>query len=280
MKVQTNKLATLFPALQNGTATLTSYLLENQAEFSAGRVRRAVVICPGGGYAYTSAREAEPIALQFLANDIVAFVLDYSVAPIHYPQQLLEASAAVAWVRRNSATLSIDPNDIAICGFSAGGHLAASLGTMWQEEFLAEQLGLAPGENRPDRMILGYPVISGSECRHAGSFTNLLGVENDLPAVRDQQSPNLRVTANCCPAFIWATAQDSCVPAQSSLLLALAMAKQGIRYELVVYSSGEHGLSLANKITAAPQDNKALLEPRAAGWVQQCLSWWEELDGQ
>ncbi len=121
-------------------ATLRTYIPDNSAEPALDNSRPSVLILPGGGYHFTSPREAEPVALKFNAYGFNAFVLDYSTDNIRYPQQLLEASAAMALIRRNCENWKVISDKIAICGFSAGGHLACSLGTMWQEDFIAETL--------------------------------------------------------------------------------------------------------------------------------------------
>ena len=189
---QTYALKEFFPSLSDSNAVLTAYAIANSKEIQPDRRRPGVLICPGGGYSFTSAREAEPVALQFVAAGISAFVLDYSVAPARYPTQLLEASAAMALMRRRAGEWNLNSDMLAVCGFSAGGHLAASLGTLWNEPFLPEALGTAPGENRPNAMVLCYPVITAGEMAHRGSFDCLLGqalrqagVEFDLHIYRD-----------------------------------------------------------------------------------------------
>ena len=133
---------------------LTTYVLAGEKK------RGAVLILPGGSYRYTSPREAEPVALQFNAAGFHAFVLDYRVAPSRYPKPLLDASKAMCIIRENADNWKIDSGKIAVCGFSAGGHLAASLGVHWQKDYLKSVPGVSEGLNRPDALILCYPVIS------------------------------------------------------------------------------------------------------------------------
>ena len=146
-------------------AELTCYIKE-QIEGREDALRKAVVICPGGAYAYVSDREADPVAMQFLAMDVQVFILNYSVAPHIFPESLLQLAAAVAYVRDHAAGWYIDPDEIGVLGFSAGGHLAASLGVFWNRDFLSDALKLSPEMFRPNRLMLAYPVIT------SGEFTN------------------------------------------------------------------------------------------------------------
>jgi acetyl esterase/lipase len=124
------------------TADLYTYFLDNSIEMNINRKRPVVVICPGGGYTMTSDREAEPIAMQYLAKGYHAVILRYSVEPARYPLALLQLAKSVAFLRENAAEFHIDVNKIVVQGFSAGGHLAASLGVFWKKNFIAETLGI------------------------------------------------------------------------------------------------------------------------------------------
>lgn len=109
------------------TVCLETYLLQNSREFQTDTMRPAVVICPGGAYNRTSDREAEPVALRFLAQGYHAFVLRYSVQR-RFPQPMHDLAKAISIVRAKADDWLVDPDQIAVCGFSAGGHLAASSG--------------------------------------------------------------------------------------------------------------------------------------------------------
>ena len=227
--------------------TLTLYLPDNSREIDPARVRPTVLICPGGGYQFLSDREAEPIALQFLAADCNAAVLRYSIAPVRFPAALLEVAASVALLRENAADWHVDPQKIVVMGFSAGGHLAASYGTLWNRDFIRDFFGYRNGEHRPNGMILCYPVITAGSQSHAGSLHNLLGERETDPALRELVSCEKQVSADTPPAFIWHTFTDDCVPVENALLMALALAEKKIPTELHVFPRGYHGLSLANE---------------------------------
>ena len=148
-------------------AKLYLYLLEKSPEIGIDK-RPLIFICPGGGYGMTSDREAEAIALQFVAAGFHAAVLRYSVAPARYPTALLQVAAGFKYLREHAEEFHIDADRMVVQGASAGGHLAASLGVHWRE------LGLP----RPDGMILGYPVITAGKYAHRGSIQNLAGSDD------------------------------------------------------------------------------------------------------
>ena len=243
--------------------TLETYLLDGE------QTRGLVLICPGGGYEFTSPREAEPVAMQFAAAGWHATVLWYSVAPQRHPQPLLDVSRAVCLIRERAAEWNVDSQKIAVCGFSAGGHLTASLGVHWNKSYLSDTPGISAGMNRPDALILAYPVISGGECRHAGSFQNLLG-ENPEPSLREEMSLERQVSEQTPPCFLWHTVSDELVPVENSLLFANALRKHQIPFELHLYPDGVHGLSLATEETATPDYPP---NPHIAGWMPLCLEW-------
>lgn len=242
-------------------ATLTSYRLDRNEDTFVHRVLPAVIICPGGGYEFVSPREAAPVAQAFNAKGIHAFVLDYSVKTVRFPGALLELSKSVAYVREHAEEWNIDPNRIAVCGFSAGGHLAASLGVYWKELYLRRALGYDREEHRPNALILSYPVISGKKALvHEGSRFHLMGEEDpdDLFSLEDY------VSEATPPTFLWHTADDTCVPVGNSLAFAAALTRQKILYELHVYPYGEHGLSLANEVTAC---DPCQVVPECQAWL-------------
>ncbi|MBQ7347213.1 MAG: alpha/beta hydrolase [Clostridia bacterium] len=230
--------------------------------------RPAVIVFPGGGYKMTYGGEAEPIALQYLAAGACAFVLDYSVFPAHFPQALLEGLTAIRFVRDHAEEYGIAPKKIAVCGFSAGGHLAASTGTFWNEPCLD---GLLEGDRaryRPDKMILCYPVTTYKS--HGGSFQNLLaGNEEELtPEMTTFLSVNNRVDDETPPAYIWHNCDDKSVAVGESFLFAKELCDHNVPVEMRVYPSGGHGVCLGNYITKEQDfgDDKP-----CAGWVGDTL---------
>lgn len=231
--------------------------------------RGAVLVCPGGGYGCTSEREAESIAVQFNVEGFHAFVLYYSVAPRRHPQPLMDVSRAMCIIRENSEEWNIDHDKIAVCGFSAGGHLAASLGVHWDKPFLKGICDLHDGMNRPNALILCYPVITSGEFAHIGSFKNLLG-EEPKEELLQKMSLEKHIHAGTPPAFIWHTVNDSVVPVENSLLFAHGLRYNNIPFEIHIYPEGDHGLSLATEETAR---HISQIQPHAATWMKLCTEW-------
>jgi acetyl esterase/lipase len=248
--------------------TLDIYILDGDKR------RGAVVICPGGGYGYVSEREGEPVARQFSAAGFQAFVLNYSVSPHRHPQPLLDISRAMCLIREQAGPWKVDPMKIAVCGFSAGGHLAASLGVHWNKPYIQNTPGIVTGMNQPNALILSYPVISSGEFGHRGSFENLLGDQAN-EEVLAEMSLERQVNSQTPPAFIWHTFNDGGVPVENSMLFANALRRNVIPFELHIYPDGPHGLSLATKETDCGHG----VYPHVASWMKLCMEWLEGLFG-
>lgn len=229
-------------------ATLQAYIPDNSPEVAVNRVRPAVLVLPGGGYEFTSDRENEPIALKFASEGICAFVLKYSCAPARFPQALCEAFEAIKFIREKAENYCIDTENIAVSGFSAGGHLAASVGVFWNNPVIAEYIGEFGSNMKPNKLILSYPVIKNGEFAHQGSFDNLLGDNNKSEELLTLTSLEKQVNSDTPPAFIWHTYEDNSVPVQNSLVFATELVAHSIPIELHIYRRGEHGLSLGNHI--------------------------------
>lgn len=249
-----------------GCARLSCYLLPAFEEIPAQKEKPMVIVCPGGAYAYTSARESEPIAAKFLAAGMHVAVLRYNVAPNRYPVAALELAWCVQQCRKNAAQWHVDPERIYIVGFSAGGHLACTLGTMWNDPLFEQVLG---GEIsvRPNAQILGYPVVTLGEFAHAGSRENLLGPDAPQEKI-NALSLETRVTAQTVPAFIWHTVEDGSVPVENSLQYAAALRRNGVPFELHLYETGGHGLATCEEITATKPEQIA---PDNAGWMDLAI---------
>ncbi len=273
MKAFTLNLKDFFELDTPSNPTLSCYLLDPNKETDPNRKHPSVLVIPGGGYGMVSQREGEPIALHYATLGFNTFVLDYSVAPVRYPEQLLEASAAMTLIRRNSEEWFTDVDKIAVIGFSAGGHLAGCLATIWDEDGIAEKLGIEKDYNRPNAAILCYPVLTSDDRYwHHGSFTNLLG-ENENEENLSRLSIEKRVTDKTPPVFLWHTASDDCVPVMNSILMAKALSENKIPFELHIFPSGGHGLANCNITTAISKDAHWQINPHCERWVEMSKKW-------
>ena len=241
------------------------------AESVGSYVRSAILIIPGGGYATCCAdREGEPIAHAFLPHGFNAFVLHYSTTANSgrtFPAQLIEASKAMRHIRQNAERYHIDPDRVFVCGFSAGGHLAASLGTMWHlPEVTAE---VPEGINKPTGMMLIYPVISGKY--HLFSLHNLLGSSEPTGEQLAMCSIENHVDSRSVPAFVMQTFNDELVDVRNALTLAQAYKEANLSMELHIYPDAPHGVALGNAITSC--GNSKWENPAVAQWVSSAAFW-------
>lgn len=223
--------------------------------------KKAIVICPGGGYAHLSLREAEPVALRFASMGFVTFVLWYHVAPEVFPRAVQDVGAAVAYIRDHHEVLHADAQAIAVMGFSAGAHAACSLGVMWQDGSLWAPLGLTCAQVRPNAMVLGYPVITAGAYAHRGSMEKLTG-SSDL-AVHARFSLEEHVTEQTPPTFLWHTWDDQAVPVENTLLMASTLSRCHVQAEVHIYPHGHHGSALCDETS---DSNGYYLIPDAAEW--------------
>lgn len=254
--------------------TLTTYIAAPLEGLPYNKKRKAILVIPGGGYYECANREGEPMAHIFLAAGFNAFVLNYSTVTAGdptWPNPLMDASAAMKYIRDHAEKFYIDPDYVFVIGSSAGGHLAASLGTLWDNDAIEKALGMEKGYNRPTGMILCYPVISGGVYAHKGSFDRILGENKDNEAARDALSLEKCVSEKTVPAFVWTTAADRGVPPQNSLLFAKALADAGVPFEMHIYPYGGHGASINNEIVGCHY-------PAVSAWTADCVRWMKSID--
>lgn len=218
--------------------------------------RPAVLVLPGGGYARQADHEAEPVADWLAGLGIHAFVLRYRVAPDRHPAPLEDAKQAMLHIRDGAHGLAVDRERVGVLGFSAGGHLAATLSTA----VATGSAGLDVPGAVPDLTVLCYPVVSYTREVHQGSVDNLLG-KAPPSDVLAELSAEQQVTGETPPAFLWHTADDAAVPVSHSLGYAGALLSAGVPAELHVFPHGRHGLGLADG------------EPGPDQWSSLCAGW-------
>ncbi|MGN6178701.1 MAG: alpha/beta hydrolase [Mucilaginibacter sp.] len=248
--------------------TLTIYLPE--ADEATGT---AVVICPGGGYSVIAIEnEGYQIAKAFQKMGIAAFVLKYrlpsdktmddkSIGPLQ------DAERAIQIVKSNAKNWNIDTAKVGIAGFSAGGHLAASLGTHFRHNYIANKQVIS---FKPAFMILGYPVISFTDTlAHKGSRDNLIGKNPSEKMIREY-SNEMQVTHETPPAFIFQAEDDHMVKVENSITFFQALHRNGVNAELIIYPRGDHGFGLNNPTITSKWMDECQKWLLSNGWVTKC----------
>lgn len=247
------------------SATLEGYILDCEITLGQEVKRPAVVVCPGGGYLYCSPREGEPVAMSYAARGFHAFVLRYSTgydAAGFAP--LKEVSWAIGYIRDNADKWNVDPEKIAVCGFSAGGHLALSSGLL--------------AENKPNAMILGYPATSAPNMPGGDFMLKLLEGRNDVTD-EDAKKYDLvpQITREAPPVFLAATAEDM-LTTFGALPVAKKYSDLGMKYELHIFQFGPHGYSLANEVSA--DGSIQVVDPAFAQWQELSVQWLRRIFGK
>ncbi len=238
--------------------TLTIYLPRNGTPSGTG-----VIVCPGGGYgALASNHEGRQIANWLNSYGIAAFVLKYRLGPrYHHPIELGDAQRAIRTVRSRAKEFAIESDRVGIWGFSAGGHLASTTGTHFDAGKADAPDPIDRVSNRPDFLILAYPVTSfTTPYTHKGSLKNLLG-ENPDPKLVESLSSELQVTSQTPPTFLFSTSGDTAVPAENSVLFYLACRKAGVPAEMHIFEKGPHGVGLGGG------------DPALHEWPQLLVHW-------
>ncbi len=223
---------------------LTAYLQDTSREYAGLTTRPAVLVLPGGGYTMCSDREADCVALGYANAGFHTFVLRYTLQQdSKWPAPLNDYDTAMEYILAHAEEWTVDPARIAVCGFSAGGHLAASAATM--------------ARHRPAAAILGYPAL-----RADISNACAIGIPSPLDYIDEKT----------CPCFVFAARNDECVPVSSTVDLQRALCEWGIQFESHVYSLGNHGFTTGRM----PLVGNNL---RAARWMQDSIDWLGDIWG-
>ena len=259
-------------------AVLTGYIQRNAPEVKIASRRPAVLILPGGGYEFVSNPENEPVSLEYSAKGFQAFTLEYSVKEKGvFPVPEIEVMLALAEIRAHAEEWFVDKDKIVLVGFSAGGHLAASVGVHWNRPELLEAAGIKDAEEaKPNAMVLVYPCITAGEYSYPGiASVHGKGLSEEklkLLSVQNYVGPHTP------PTYLCHTAEDTCVPVMNTLLFAEALARNKIPFETRIFKDGHHGMSLATvavrpDVEKLPEDVRELLkEPKVQTHIRKAMA--------
>ena len=255
---------------EDGRVRLVAYIPDVCTDHDP--LRPAMIACPGGAWMKLVPNEGEPVALTFVKEGFCGFVLYYSIGDYsEFPSPLEEISWAIKTVRDNAEEWHIDPNMIAISGYSAGASVCSMSATQWNTEGLAEKFGVEAHYIRPDAAVLAYGM-------------------NDLSTIFDNQKEDLtvpepgRITAQrtpqlnvinyvddeTSPIFFYHCRYDKYVPVRNTWLLADKLVEHDIPFEMHVFQSGRHGMSVNNRLTIG---KTPVIDPSVSEWVQLCIKW-------
>lgn len=239
--------------------------------------RGGVVVLPGGAYLYHGTSEAEPVAAAFAAAGYNAYVLRYSIGShAVFPNSAADVCRALSLIRSRAEEWGQNPDKLALCGFSAGGHVAACVGTMWNRADVLTASGCTGEEGKPNALILGYPCIT-VDVEGQGDMYDLLKGDRTLEELRDIASAEQWVGPHTPPVFLWNMYHDKMVPVEHGLRFMEALAKQDIPFECHTYMKGNHACALASP--ASSLGDPVRENDHVARWLADCIAWLGEIFG-
>lgn len=275
---------------------LETYLQDSQITYKKYRKRPAMIICPGGAYLIHATKEGEPVAIEFMQRGFQCFVLRYSVgtdrehpekgisAEAKYPTQIIQLMEAMHLIHAHAEEWQIEKEQIFVTGFSAGGHVAASLAVRWNDPGILESLCFTPEreELKPAGVILGYPMLKLNEesfLEHADVemqentgllYQTIFHTEN--PSMEQKESVNLLnyISEKTVPAFLWNCIDDPVVDYRSAIDYVNKCRENGILCEYHLFSQGGHGLSVNSELTVMDEQD---INSSITQWKELAFAW-------
>lgn len=287
----------------NNGAHAKFYFQEPNKEIDVNRKYPTIVVLPGGAFMWTSFREDEPIALRFLAegfNVVVAHYATDGIAayagadvesfPKHpvtkFPNSIVEVAKVLVFLRENAEKYAINPDQISVMGFSAGGTVAGMLGVFWNEPWMKKLVGADNAMFKPNSLMIGYGAVDltrkstrplPASMRHANQesptnkmFYALTGEENPTKDELEAMNPINHVSSSTPPTFLWHTQEDPLVPVLDSVYFAAKLEEHGVPFELHVFTKGKHGLALGDYRSGVKKDQT---NAQVFKWVDLYLEW-------
>ena len=261
----------------DGRVNMQSYALDAYSG-QDGIARPAVIVLPGGAFTHQSTSESEPVALTFAREGFSTFVLNYSVADYcTYPEVLVETAWAVRTVREHAAEWHINPNAVFIMGFSAGATICEMMATQWKDPAIGVALGGSPEDWRPNGAVIGYGMAHLDTIFENDDPDLVIPEPGRISAERDPHLNSIEfVNADTLPMFFWHCRYDEYVPVANPLMMVCKMEELGLPFELHIYQSGVHGLSVNNELCARPGRP---VDSSVTQWVAACATWIRKMAG-
>lgn len=239
--------------------------------------RGGVLVLPGGAYCFHGVSEGEPVAAAYAAAGYNAYLLRYSIGEYaEFPNSAADVCRALRLIRQRAEEWHQNPDQLALCGFSAGGHVAACVGTMWNREDLQEQSGCRGQEGKPNALILGYPCIT-VDIEGQGDMYALLKGSRTMEQLRDAASPELWVGEGTPPVFLFNIYHDKMVPVEHGLKFLSALAERNIPFESHTYMNGEHAGALYTAVSSL--GDAARENAHTARWFMDSVEWLGQVFG-
>lgn len=235
---------------------------ENNHDISKG-----ILILPGGAYTYTSKREGDPVALAFMMKGNCSFILHYT-CKTSYPTPMIEVACAIDYLRKNSLKYYLNKDQIIVCGFSAGGHLAASYGYLHKNKDFLKRVDFLAENITPNGLILCYPVITMGEHTHLETRENITGGNIGL---YDFLSVEKNVDKDYPPTFIWTTNPDYVVPYCNSIMLVEQLKKNNVPTEFMLFPFLDHAKSIGTDLVNDINDENKEQYANIATWVEKSV---------
>lgn len=258
----------------DGRVNLRTYIQNPRRNGERMPKRPAIIVLPGGSFTWLSENEAEPVALTFAEEGFNTFVLNYSIGEDSvFPNPLDDVSRAIWEVRRNADEWGVHPDKIALMGFSAGACVAAMSATQWNTPGLAERLNLPKEGIKPNATVIGYGASLLSTIFDNPDENLVVPTPGRITADRTPQVDIVNyVGPKTAPMFIWHNRYDQFVPVKNPLLLADKMQEHRLPFELHIYQSGRHGMSVNNRLTNPTGEG---IDESVRSWVRLCVLWLE-----
>ena len=233
-----------------------------------------ILIIPGGGYDMNSKREGDPVALSFMLKGYCTFILNYT-CKVSYPTPMIEVACAIDYLRKNASKYYLKKDELVLCGFSAGGHLASSYGYLCRHDDFTKRVDFLAENLIPNALILSYPVITMGKETHLGTKNNI--TNNGNKELCNLLSVEKHITKEYPPTFIWTTTEDTIVPYCNSKMLVEELNNNGVPNKFITYPFLDHGKSIGTSLVNDFNIEQSEQHKEISTWIDKADSFLKEI---